>query len=94
MLRRFYFGSNLIAIGITLIAIAFTVLFFLPWQVESNLSLLISSLVNKRGGVMIDSPEIVAFRRMIADRCLLQSAYVFLTGIVLLVAGLFKQTSR
>lgn len=94
MLRRFSSSSSLVTIGIILIAIAFIVLFFLPSQVELSLNLLISSLVNQRGRVIVDSPEIIAFRRMIADRCLLQSAYIFLTGIVFLVAGLFKQTNR
>lgn len=94
MLRRFSSNSNLIKIGLILIAIAFIFLLFLPSQVDLHLNLLISSLVNQRGRVTVDSPEIIAFRRIIADGYLLQSAYVFLTGIVLLAAGLFKQTNR
>ncbi|MBD2313606.1 hypothetical protein H6G20_18210 [Desertifilum sp. FACHB-1129] len=94
MLRRLSSRSSLIGLGLILIAIAFIALFFLPWQVELSLNLFISYLVDRRSRVMIDSPEIVTFRRVIADRFLLQSAYVFLTGIVLLAAGLFKQTNR
>jgi hypothetical protein len=94
MLRRFSSSSNLVKIGIILIAIAFIVLFFLPSLVKLRLNLLISSLVNQRGKVIVDSPEIIAFRSMTADSYLLQNAYVFLTGIVLLAAGLFKQTNR
>ena len=94
MLRRFSSSSNLIKIGIILIAIAFIILFFLPSLVSLRLNLLISLLVNQRGRVIVDSPEIIALRRIIADSYLLQNAYVFLTGIVLLAAGLFKQTNR
>lgn len=94
MLRRFSSSSNLVTIGIVLIAIAFILLFFLPSLVSLRLNLLISSLVNQRGSVITDSPEIVALRRIIADSYLLQNAYLFLTGIVLLAAGLFKQTNR
>jgi hypothetical protein len=94
MLRRFSSSSNLITIGIILIAIAFIILFFLPSLVSLRLNLLISSLVNQRGAVIVDSPEIIALRRIIADSYLLQNAYLFLMGIVLLAAGLFKQTNR
>ncbi|MGI0487714.1 hypothetical protein ACN4EK_19910 [Pantanalinema rosaneae CENA516] len=94
MMRRFSSSSNLIRIGIILIAIAFIVLFFLPSLVNLRLNLLISSLVNQRGRVITDSPEIIALRRIIADSYLLQNAYLFLMGIVLLAAGLFKQTNR
>ncbi|HEY9625403.1 MAG TPA: hypothetical protein V6C78_34105 [Crinalium sp.] len=94
MMRRFSSSSTLIKIGIILIAIAFIVLFFLPSQVDLHLNLLISLLVNQRGSVITDSPEIIALRRIIAESYLLQNAYLFLTGIVLLVAGLFKQTNR
>lgn len=94
MLRRFSSSSNLIRIGLILIAIAFIGLFFLQSLADLHLNLLISLLVYQRGRVIIDSPEILAFRRIIADSYLLQNAYVFLTGIVLLVAGLFKQTNR
>lgn len=94
MLRRFSSSLSLVTIGIILIAIAFIVLFFLPSQVELNLNLLINSFVNQRGGVNLDSSEIIAFRRIIADRYLLQSVYVFLTGLVLLIAGLLKRSNR
>jgi hypothetical protein len=40
----------------------------------------------------MDSPEIIALRRIIADSYLLQNAYLFLTGIVLLAVGRFKPT--
>jgi hypothetical protein len=94
MMRRFSSSSSLIRIGIILIAIAFILLFFLPSQVSLRFNLLISSLVNQRGSVLTDSPEIIALRRIIAESYLLQNAYLFLTGIVLLATGLFKQTSR
>lgn len=94
MLRRFSSNSNLITIGIILIAIAFIILFFLPLLVSLRLNLLISSLVNQRGSVITDIPEIITLRRIIADSYLLQNAYLFLTGIVLLATGLFKQTNR
>ena len=94
MLRRFSSSSNLIAIGLILIAIAFIILFFLPSLVSLRLNLLISLLVNQRGRVITDSPEIITLRRIIADSYLLQNAYLFLTGVVLLAAGLFKQTNR
>jgi len=94
MMRRFSSSSNLIRIGIILIAIACIILFFLPSLVSLRLNLLISSLVNQRGRVITDSPEIITLRRIIADSYLLQNAYLFLTGIVLLAAGLFKQTNR
>ncbi|MBI4779783.1 MAG: hypothetical protein HY785_00515 [Oscillatoriophycideae cyanobacterium NC_groundwater_1537_Pr4_S-0.65um_50_18] len=94
MMRRFSSSSNLIRIGIILIAIAFIMLFFLPSLVSLRLNILISSLVNQRGRVITDSPEIIALRRIIADSYLLQNVYVFLTGIVFLSAGLFKQTNR
>lgn len=94
MLRRFSSSSSLITIGIILIAIAFIALFFLPSHVEFSLNLFITSLVNQRGKVNVDSPEIIAFRRMIADSYLLQNAYVFLTGIVLFITGLFKSANR
>lgn len=94
MLRRFSSSSNLVTIGIILIAIAFIMLFFLPSLVSFRLNLLISSLVNQRGRVITDSPEIITLRRIIADSYLLQNAYLFLTGIVLLAAGLFKRTNR
>jgi hypothetical protein len=94
MLRRFSSNSNLIRIGIVLIAIAFIALFFLQSLADLHLNLLISLLVYQRGRVIIDSPEILAFRKIIADSYLLQNVYVFLTGIVFLIAGLFKQTNR
>ncbi|KAM3094383.1 hypothetical protein ACKFKF_27500 [Phormidesmis sp. 146-12] len=94
MMRRFSSSSNLVTIGIILIAIAFIVLFFLPSLVNLRFNLLISSLVNQRVSIITDSPEIIASRRIIADSYLLQNAYLFLTGIVLLTAGLFKQTNR
>lgn len=94
MLRRFSSSSNLVMIGIKMIEIAFIVLFFLPSLVSLRLNLLISSLVNQRGSVLTDSPEIIALRKIIADSYLLQNAYLLLTGIVLLAAGLFKQTNR
>ncbi|MDX2212279.1 MAG: hypothetical protein SFY66_03210 [Oculatellaceae cyanobacterium bins.114] len=94
MLRRFSSNSNLIRIGIALIAIAFIGLFFLQSLADLHLNLLISLLVYQRGRVIMDSPEILAFRKIIADSYLLQNAYVFLTGIVFLIAGLFKQTNR
>ncbi len=94
MLRRFSFSSNLVMIGIKMIAIAFIILFFLPSLVSLRLNLLISLLVNQRGSVLTDSPEIIALRKIIADSYLLQNAYLLLTGIVLLAAGLFKQTNR
>jgi len=94
MMRRFSSGFNLIMIGIILIAIAFIILFFLPSLVSLRLNLLISLLVNQRGSVITDSPEIITLRRIIAGSHLLQNTYLFLTGIVLLAAGLFKQTNR
>lgn len=94
MSRRFSFSSNLITIGIILITISFIILFFLPSLASLRLNLLISSLVNQRGSVLTDSPETIASRKIIADSYLLQNAYLFLTGIVLLAAGLFKQTNR
>jgi hypothetical protein len=94
MLRRFSSSSNLVTIGIILIEIAFIILFFLPSLISLRLNLLISSLVNQRGRVIVDSPELIALRRIIADSYLLQNAYLFLTGVVLLAAGLFKQTNR
>jgi hypothetical protein len=94
MLRRFSSSSNLTTIGLILIVIAFIILFFLPSQVELRLNLLITALVKQRGTVITDSPEITTLRRIIADSYLLQNAYIFLTGIVLLVAGLGKSANR
>jgi hypothetical protein len=94
MLRRFSSSSNLTTIGLILIVIAFIILFFLPSQVELRLNLLITALVKQRGTVITDSPEITTLRRIIADSYLLQNAYIFLTGIILLVAGLGKSANR
>ncbi|XGV97582.1 MAG: hypothetical protein ACAF41_01245 [Leptolyngbya sp. BL-A-14] len=73
MLRRFSSSSNLVIIGIILIAIAFIILFFLPSLVSLRLNLLISSLVNQRGSVLTDSPEIIALRRIMADSYLFKT---------------------
>ncbi|MBD2311174.1 hypothetical protein H6G20_05815 [Desertifilum sp. FACHB-1129] len=94
MLRRLSSSLTSIKIGLILIAIAFVALFFLQSQVALHLNLLIFSLVNQRGQVITDSPEIIDFRRIIAGGYLLQNVYIFLTGLVFLIAGLFKQTNR
>jgi hypothetical protein len=62
--------------------------------VELRLNLLTTALVKQRGTVITDSPEITTLRRIIADSYLLQNAYIFLTGIILLVAGLGKSANR
>ncbi|MBD2093725.1 hypothetical protein H6F90_00955 [Trichocoleus sp. FACHB-591] len=86
MLRRFFSSSSLIVIGIVLIAIAFISISFLPSQVESNLSTFFGQLGS--GGIDVTTGNI--YRRIAADRFLLQSVYFFLTGIVLLIAGLLN----
>ncbi len=71
-------------------AIAFISISFLPSQVESSLS----TFFGKLGSGGIDTTTVNIYRRIAADRFLLQSAYLFLTGIVLLVAGLLKTRGR
>lgn len=90
MLRRFSSSLSLIVIGITLIAIAFISISFLPSQVDSSLSRFFGQL--GRGGIDVTITN--TYRRIAADRFLLQSAYIFITGIVLLVAGLFRTVNR
>lgn len=90
MLRRFSPSLSLIIIGITLIAIAFISISSLPYQVDSSLSRFFGQL--GRGGIDVTITN--TYRRIAADRFLLQSAYLFLTGIVLLVAGLFRPINR
>jgi hypothetical protein len=88
MLQRFSLNLGLIIIGIVLIAIAFINISFLPSRVERDLSSFFGTL----GAVDVETAN--TYRRIYVDRCLLQSVYVFLTGIVLLAAGLFKAGNR
>ncbi|WP_449418450.1 hypothetical protein [Phormidium nigroviride] len=90
MWRRFSSNLSLIGVGIALMAIAFISISFLPSQVESSLSTFFGKL--GRGGIDVTITN--TYRRIAADRFLLQSAYLFLTGIVLLVAGLFRTRSH
>jgi hypothetical protein len=84
MLRRYSSSLILVIIGIGLIAIAFLSISFLPSQVESGLGLFFGRIGP------FDSLSANTYRRIYADRSLLQSIYIFLTGIVLLVIGLCK----
>lgn len=88
MLRRFPSSFILIVVGIGLIVIAFFSISFLPSQMENWLSPFFIRL-----GVISQSTA-ETYRRIYADRFLLQSIYVFLTGIVLLVVGLCRTTNR
>ncbi|MBW4564626.1 MAG: hypothetical protein KME32_26570 [Mojavia pulchra JT2-VF2] len=88
MLRRLPPNLSLIIIGIVLITIAFFSIWSLPSQVESSLSLFFGKL----GGA--DVQTVATYRRISADRYLLQSIYIFSTGIILLTAGLFKNANH
>lgn len=88
MFQRFSLNQGLTILGIVLIAIAFINISFLPPQVEQDLS----PFFGRLGALDVATAN--TYRRISADRHLLQSAYVFLTGIVLLTAGLFKATNR
>jgi hypothetical protein len=78
MLRRFSLSLILIIAGIGLITIAFLSLSFLPSQIENGLSRFFGTLSAS------DSLAASTYRRIYADRLLLQSIYVFLLGIALL----------
>jgi hypothetical protein len=82
MLSNFSSKTSLIVIGLTLIAIAFVSLYLLPSQVEDGLSVFSDTLG------AIDTATANQYRRIYADRAFLQSAYLFLTGLVCLVTGL------
>ncbi|MBD2435411.1 hypothetical protein [Nostoc sp. FACHB-110] len=88
MLRQTSLNLRLIIIGIVLIAIAFFSISLLPSQLESNLSRFFGTL----GAA--DVQTVATYRRIGADRYFLQSIYIFLTGIVVLVVGLFKTPNR
>jgi hypothetical protein len=81
MLQRFPANLRLTMVGLILVAIAFISISFLPSIVES-------SLIGQLGGYDITTSNL--YRRIYADRFLLQSIYIFLTGTILLIAGLFK----
>jgi hypothetical protein len=83
MLRRYSLSSILIVIGVGLIAIAFLSLSF---------SLVKGSL--EFAGYYLDTVADSIYRRIYADRYFLQNIYLFLTGAILLVAGLCKTENR
>jgi hypothetical protein len=83
MLRHYSLSSILIVIGVGLIAIAFLSLSF---------SLVKGSL--EFDGRYLDAVADSIYRRIYADRYFLQSIYLFLTGAILLVAGICRTENR
>jgi hypothetical protein len=87
-LNRLFSSFSLTLSGIMLIAIAFFITTALPSQVEQDLSVFFGKLGT------VDGATANTYRRIYTDRCLLQSIYVFLTGLLLLLGGIFRGTTR
>lgn len=88
MLRRFSLNQTLIITGIVLTIISFISIWSLPLQFGISINWILGSRFNT-------DPQIrAAYLRLSGDCFLLQSIYIFSIGIVLLVAGLFKNPNR